>query len=1056
MRPFTKALAAQDIHVGNNKVPVYIIPEAPFWFVPSPSAHDILSACRGLISTDQMAIVWHRISQKDILTSALDVRNLCNSITIPPCTPYEGRNKRSLRRLNELWVHITDSCNLRCKHCLFGRDLTGRRSLAPEKVLSTVAQAYALGCRVVLFTGGEPFVYPEVMALLGKILKYPDMTIAILTNGILVPSLLPQLQTLDRARVHLQVSLDGPETLHDQIRGIGTYRKTIHALTAIKDAGLPCSIAVAVNGNNLGSLDHVVKTAAHLGIGTVHLQWHLQRGLGSSIDIPPMGQLIPSLLHTCEIAEELGISIDNLEAMASQVFSPPGTRYDLGNACWESLAIGPDGAIYPAPAMVDSPHCIGGHVNEGLEQAWRNSKLFDAIRSISLTDSAQMKNDPWRFIIGGGDIDNSLTISQRPHLHLQIHSDPYGPVYRALATYLIEKQIQGLPVPSHPAVVLRMGDVSTDCPSGDDANFIHCNCLLSLGAGDMRGLVRQFYSHRAEKSDQKILNPIETQEDMDFIPAEARVRMYGCGSPVEDAELKQGETVLDLGSGSGVECFLASRMVGAEGMVLGLDMTQEMLDIARRSSIQVSRDLGYANITFLKGYLEEIPLADCTVDAVISNCVINLSKNKRKVFAEIFRVLRPGGRLVISDVVTETEPLPRIRADHQLIGECLGGAMVESYLFSLLRDMGFEGARVLKRFPYREVSGHQFYSLTFYATKSHGAERPRQVRSVMYSGPFRGLITEGSFVMEPGKKTTVTLEGWLTDQVLARQGVFALDGKTGTVSNVEMAPSCSCFEPQKPKPTKKTADTLRSYETGCLVCGEPIVYLKSPETRTCALCGSKNKADAVCAGGHFVCDLCHIKDPLDIIKRICTTSKETDMLALLKAIRKHKSIPVHGPEHHAMVPGIILATYKNLGGNIPEEAVITGIERGSLVPGGACGFMGSCGAAIGVGIAFSIILEANPLTPMPRKQVQTVVAHILQKIGGLKAARCCQRESCISLMEAAMISRSILPLELKALDKFACEQYALNKECIRQACALFPRGLDKAVHPPFPMIDNKI
>ncbi len=180
------------------------------------------------------------------------------------------------------------------------------------------------------------------------------------------------------------------------------------------------------------------------------------------------------------------------------------------------------------------------------------------------------------------------------------------------------------------------------------------------------------------------------------------------------------------------------------------------------------------------------------------------------------------------------------------------------------------------------------------------------------------------------------------------------------------------------------------------------------------------------------------------------------MLALLKAIRKHKSIPIHGPEHHAMVPGIILGTYKNLGGNIPEETVITGIERGSLVPGGACGFMGSCGAAIGVGIAFSIILEANPLTPRSRKQVQTVVADILQKIGRLKAARCCQRESYTSLVEAANVSKSILPIELKALDKFPCEQYALNKECIRRACTLFPREENRAAERPFPMMDNKV
>lgn len=139
-----------------------------------------------------------------------------------------------------------------------------------------------------------------------------------------------------------------------------------------------------------------------------------------------------------------------------------------------------------------------------------------------------------------------------------------------------------------------------------------------------------------------------------ILPGAAASASLGCGNPIDRAELKEGETVLDLGSGGGIDCFLAARAVGPKGYVFGLDMTDEMLELANRNLAES----GLSNVTFLKGDLATIPLADDSVDVVISNCVINLAPDKRAVFSEVFRVLRPGGRIAVSDVILR-RPLPK-------------------------------------------------------------------------------------------------------------------------------------------------------------------------------------------------------------------------------------------------------------------------------------------------------------------------------------------------------------------------------------------------------------
>jgi hypothetical protein len=161
------------------------------------------------------------------------------------------------------------------------------------------------------------------------------------------------------------------------------------------------------------------------------------------------------------------------------------------------------------------------------------------------------------------------------------------------------------------------------------------------------------------------------------------------------------------------------------------------------------------------------------------------------------------------------------------------------------------------------------------------------------------------------------------------------------------------------------------------------------------------------------------------------------MIRLFRRIRQHPAIPVNGPEHHALVPGIILATYRNLGGNIPVSTIETGIRRGTSVAGGYCAFMGVCGAAVGVGIAFSLILEASPLTPGRRQTVQSATQSVLSEISSLKAARCCQRDSWLALTKSVTLSRRYLPISLEANQPMNCIQQHRNKECMGFSCPLY-------------------
>jgi SAM-dependent methyltransferase len=188
-----------------------------------------------------------------------------------------------------------------------------------------------------------------------------------------------------------------------------------------------------------------------------------------------------------------------------------------------------------------------------------------------------------------------------------------------------------------------------------------------------------------------------TKEQIDSVPQGANMGL-GCGNPQAIASLKPGETVLDLGSGGGFDCFLAARAVGESGRVIGVDMTADMVGKARKNA----RKMGVKNVEFRLGEIEHLPVADASVDVIISNCVINLSPRKVDVFREAWRVLKPGGRLAILDVVALQALPAEIKNDLSLISGCVGGTEVIEIIKNMLQEVGFQDIRIQPRAESRE------------------------------------------------------------------------------------------------------------------------------------------------------------------------------------------------------------------------------------------------------------------------------------------------------------------------------------------------------------------
>jgi arsenite methyltransferase len=277
---------------------------------------------------------------------------------------------------------------------------------------------------------------------------------------------------------------------------------------------------------------------------------------------------------------------------------------------------------------------------------------------------------------------------------------------------------------------------------------------------DITRTVRERYAKAAASGEQMCC---PTSYDMghlkSFIPEEVLNISYGCGTPAGLHTVNPGETVLDIGSGGGIDCFEASRLVGPTGRVIGIDMTDTMLDIARKNAAVVATNLGYpaSNVEFRKGMADAMPVDDHTIDLIVSNCVINLAPDKRQVFREMFRVTRPGGRFTISDIVADQTVPQYLLHDAGKWGDCLSGALTLKDYIAGTVEAGFVGVHLIKFSPWQIIDGIHFFSVTLTGYKlPPSANHTPSPRYATLRGPFNRVMDERGTVYQRGIPQPIT------------------------------------------------------------------------------------------------------------------------------------------------------------------------------------------------------------------------------------------------------------------------------------------------------------
>lgn len=222
----------------------------------------------------------------------------------------------------------------------------------------------------------------------------------------------------------------------------------------------------------------------------------------------------------------------------------------------------------------------------------------------------------------------------------------------------------------------------------------------------------------------------------------------------------------------------------------------------------------------------------------------------------------------------------------------------------------------------------------------------------------------------------------------------------------------------------------------CGVCGRPLVYATEPKVLACNLCGQEEHTLIYCPSGHYVCDSCHSKAAIDVLREILASTHINDPLAILEQVMAHPSVPMHGPEHHAMVPGVVIAAVRNAGYSVPQGAVDKALDRGSKFPGGWCGFYGDCGAAVGVGVATSVLTQATPLTGKQRSLALAATSFALGRMLD-DQPRCCKRASRIAVGAAVDFLKERLGIILPQGSKPRCSYTPRNQQCARGDCPFY-------------------
>ncbi|HFC05196.1 MAG TPA: methyltransferase domain-containing protein [Rhizobiales bacterium] len=366
---------------------------------------------------------------------------------------------------------------------------------------------------------------------------------------------------------------------------------------------------------------------------------------------------------------------------------------------------------------------------------------------------------------------------------------------------------------------------------------------------DIRVEVKDRYQQGANEREAILCCPVDYDPQfLKIIPQEILDRDYGCGDPSRYA--RKGDVVLDLGSGGGKICFISSQIVGPEGRVIGVDMTADMLELARRTAPVIAEKTGFANVEFRRGHIEDLRtdldvldarlketpvssadgfeklldeveaegkinpmIADNSIDLIVSNCVLNLvsDKKKKQLFAEMFRVLKPGGRVAVSDIVSDEFSPEHLKKDGKLWSGCISGALQEREFGEALGEAGFHGMVIDKyeREPWQIVEGIEYRSVTLLAYKSEGGPALDKNQAVIYKGPWKTVTDDRGHTFERGARMAVDDKTFALMQAEPYKDQIAPVPPAIKVTDAE-AFSCCRSKTRSPKETKRGIEPVTS------------------------------------------------------------------------------------------------------------------------------------------------------------------------------------------------------------------------------------------------------
>jgi radical SAM protein with 4Fe4S-binding SPASM domain len=773
--PSMKAFLPNDIlytpaHIEKRKsgISLFIDPKLPNWLSVNRTGANILRLCDGKRTLcdiqDAVCKEYHipaaaadqvKKEVSDFLNAAGLLEFVSDKKIQRP--EYPGRGEAiAPYKLDELWLYYTLACNLRCKHCLVNAGKSLKKELTTEEFKKVIDEAVKLGVRRFYITGGEPFIKEGIFELIRYITKTKKRELIILTNATLFDDKkIAELKKLMSPKLILQVSLEGPYAkIHDKLRGKGSFDAAVKGIKKLIGIGIVPIISTAISKFNEKEIAKTSRYLSKLGIKEHNILWMHAKGRGAQnvneLFVPSdnIGRTMRKLKRSYKEQE---VILDNIESLKVRVRTKRGRKNDLCNNCYEKVCVNSDGHVYPCASLNGDLYFDAGSVrNRTLKDIWLNSKVMIRGRANSVQNKPECRDCYLEYFCGGGCTSHSYYSGEIKAGKGSITTrDPYCSTYKALFEDIIwELASEGVPsqdgkgystplvynamdsrLPSH----LGAGVKSVD--KKFDVGCYHCSCVLSVDVEDDEEVCKPEIKGHVTKTVKKKFSkaaytPVADYycptgydpKELEHIPNEVLEVSYGCGNPAALADIKEGETILDLGAGGGIDCFIAAKRLGRQGKVIGIDMTDEMVEKATANAKKVAEVLGYNVVEFRKGNIMELPVESDSIDLVISNCVINLTEDKTKVLDEIYRVLKPGGRFIISDIVSD-KPVPGyLKRDKELWNACLSGALTDRRFQESAENAGFPDVQLIKNYLYKKVQYIQFYSVTMKGTKPQKIE----------------------------------------------------------------------------------------------------------------------------------------------------------------------------------------------------------------------------------------------------------------------------------------------------------------------------------------------